>query len=333
MKKGSLRNLEVFFGDANNAEARVYARLDATDVPGDCRLAGRVIGPTCPYAHTLSAAIPLSMKRLPANAKAPQPPALLAEAVVPDPCFWSTELPFLYRVEVELLSPTKLPATTRRLLGIRPLGAIRRRLVFEAKPWVPRGVECSGAEYSGADRSGEDYSGAPETQLSEWRAADAVMVVERPSEELCGDASRLGVLLVAVIAGSPSDIATEVQRLSRWPAVVIAVLNSNTPLDASIRAKARNLLLGQSFGAGAAVEPAAWADVVICECGDAADLGRWAASCRLPVIVRRPAACRDGPVEARAECDRLQRDLAGSGDFAGYFVYNSRGLAGHSKRE
>jgi len=316
----SLRNLEVFFGDANNADARVYSRLDATEAPGDCRLAGRVIGPTCAYAHTLSAAISLTMKRLPANTRAPQPPALLAEAVVPDPCFWSTELPFVYRVEVELLSPTGLPATTRRLLGIRPLGAFRRRLVFEAKPWVPRG-----ADRSGADRIGVDHSGVPETQLSEWRAADAVMVVERPSEGLCGDASRLGVMLVAEIAGSPSEIASEVQRLSRWPAVVIAVLNSNTPLDASSRAKARNLLLAQSFGPGAAVEPAAWADVVICESGDAADLGRRAASCPLPVIVRRPAAWRDGLVEARAECDCLQRDLAGSGEFAGYFVYDSRG--------
>ncbi|HUY36330.1 MAG TPA: hypothetical protein VMV69_26565 [Pirellulales bacterium] len=297
--------LDIFFGDANNAEARVYARLEAAENPDDCRLAGRVIGPTCEYAHTLSAGIPLAMKRLPAGGAAPRRPPLLAEAVVPDPCFWSTELPFLYRVEVELWRAADLLATTSRLLGIRPLGALRWRLVFEAKSWVPRGI---------------DRGEVPETELSQWRAADLVMVVERPSEELCGDASRLGVLLVAEVAGNPADLAAETRRLSRWPAVIIAMLSSNTPLAASIRASAGNLLLGQSFGAGTAIEPAAWADVVICESSDAADLSRRAATCNLPLIARRPAAWRDDLVQARFECDRLQRDLAGRGEFAGYFV-------------
>ena len=137
----SLSDLEVFFGDANNAEARVYARLHASEDSDDCQMTGRVIGPTCEYATTLSAAIPLTMKRSPASGAAPRPPALLAEGVVPDPCFWSTDLPFVYRVEVELRRGTELLATTERLLGIRPLGAFRRRLVFEAKPWVPRGVD------------------------------------------------------------------------------------------------------------------------------------------------------------------------------------------------
>jgi len=301
----SLDRIEVFFGEANNAEARVYARLEFTKAPGDCRLAGRVIGPTCEYAHTLSAAIPLIMKRLPANAITAQPPALLAEAVVPDPCFWSAELPFLYRVEVELHRGTELLAKTQRLFGIRPLGAVRRRLVFEAKPWVPRGM---------------NLGGVPQAPLSEWRAADLAMVVECPSETLCGDASRLGALVVAEIVGSPPVLESEVQRLSRWPAVVIAVLNSTTPLDAGIRTKARNLLLAQSFGPGTAIEPAAWADVSICEGGDAADLSRRAVSCRIPVIARRPAAWRDDLVQARGECDLLQRELAGTGDFAGYFV-------------
>ncbi len=300
-----LDRIEVFFGEANNAEARVYARLDATEAPGDCHLTGRVIGPICEYAHTLSAAIPLTMKRLPANIAAPQPPSLLAEAVVPDPCFWSTELPFLYRVEVELLRETELLAKTQRLLGIRPLGVFRRRLVFEAKPWVPRGM---------------NLVGVPEAPLSDWRAADLVMVVECPNEVLCGDASRLGALVVAEVAGSPSDLVSEVQRLSRWPAVVIAGLNSATPLDAGIRAKAKNLLLAQSIGPESAIEPAAWADVGICESSDAADLSRRATGCRLPVIARRPSAWRDDLVQARAECDLLQRDLAGTGDFAGYLV-------------
>src|SRR5258707_3368942 len=100
---------EIFFGDANHAEARIYARLAIDKRMLDCRLTGRVIGPACEYAHTLSATIPLVSKR-PANVDSQNAPALLAEAIVPDPCFWSTELPFLYEVRFELRRGTELLA-------------------------------------------------------------------------------------------------------------------------------------------------------------------------------------------------------------------------------
>ena len=116
----------------------------------------------------------------------------------------------------------------------------------------------------------------------------------------CWPGATLGIV-VAEVAGSPSELASEVQRLARWPAVVIAVLNSATPLDASIRPKARNLPLAQSFGPKSAMEPATWADVGICESSDAADLSRRAARCPIPVIARRPSAWRDDLVQARAE--------------------------------
>jgi hypothetical protein len=299
-----MTNLEIFFGDANDAEARVYARMEADDRSADCRLVGRVIGPSCEYAHTLTAAVPLVSKR-PLTDGASDAPALLAEAVVPEPCFWSADLPFLYNVEVELKRGTESLATTERLFGIRPLGALGRRLILEGKPWVPRGV---------------DRCEVPETRLSEWQAADAVMVVERPSEELCRQSSQFGVLLVAEVAGNSAELALEVRRLALWPSVVIAVLSPNAPLDATIRAGARNLLLAQSFAAVGAIAPAEWSDLVICDVDKVDDLRRWAAGGQFPLVARRSASWRDDLTQARRECDRLQRDLAGHGDFAGYVV-------------
>ncbi|HEV3006104.1 MAG TPA: hypothetical protein VGX78_16665 [Pirellulales bacterium] len=299
-----MTSLEIFFGDANDAEARVYARMEADDRNADCRLVGRVIGPSCEYAHTLTAAIPLVSKR-PVTDGASDAMALLAEAVVPDPCFWSAELPFLYNVEVERRRGADVLATAQRRLGIRRLGVLGRRLVLDGKPWVPRGV---------------DRCEVPEVPLGEWRATDAVMVVDRPSEDLCCESSRLGVLLIAEISGKPSELVLEVRRLARWPSVVIAVLSPNAPLDITVRAGARNLLLAQPVEVEDAVAPAEWADLVTCDVGEMDDPSRWAAGCRLPMIARRPASWRDDLTRARRECDHLQRDLAGHGDFAGYVI-------------
>ena len=63
----------------------------------------------------------------------------------------------------------------------------------------------------------------PETPLVQWRAADTMMVVERPNDELCREASRLGALLVAEIAGGPEELESEARRLARWPAVAVAL--------------------------------------------------------------------------------------------------------------
>src|SRR5262245_28286526 len=95
-----LSELEVFFGDASTAEARVYARMVACHDASDCRLSGAVIGPQCDYARTLSTTVPLVDIRQISTKHGAN--VLLAEAIVPDPCFWSAEVPLLYLVEVEL---------------------------------------------------------------------------------------------------------------------------------------------------------------------------------------------------------------------------------------
>jgi hypothetical protein len=146
------------------------------------------------------------------------------------------------------------------------------------------------------------------------------MIVERPADELCREASRLGTLLVAEIGGSPTEIESELSRLARWPAVVLAIVSPEAPLKSNVRLNARNLPLAQVFGPGSTVAPAEWADLVICQGDDAIEISRQAHRCRLPVIARRAAGWRDDLTRARRECDRLQGDLAGLGEFAGFLV-------------
>src|SRR5689334_16460036 len=106
--------VHVFCGAADQALARVYARLTWTTGGSEYRLGGAVTGPSCLYSETLSAHFPL-VDRGPG-------PALLAEAAIPDPCFWSDELPFLYRIDVELKRGDAVVDRARRWLGIKRLG-------------------------------------------------------------------------------------------------------------------------------------------------------------------------------------------------------------------
>lgn len=293
--------LEIFFGEANNAAARVYARLADESMTDNCCLTGRVIGPTCPYSHTLSATIPLRAK----SARESAGGALLAEAVVPDPCFWTTELPFLYRVELELRRGDEVLASAQRLLGIRRLGVHGRRLIFEGRGWGARGV---------------DVREVPERPLAAWRAADLAMIVEQPDDALCAEASRLGVLLIAELAGEDESLAADLRRLARWPAVAMAMLPAGVPFEPSLRKVARNLLVAERVqGSGFRVQDFK-ADVWVCEDETAERIAATAQETLLPVLAWRRAGWRDELADARRECDLLQRDLANTGEFAGFLV-------------
>ena len=59
---------------------------------------------------------------------------------------------------------------------------------------------------------------------------------------------------------------------------------------------------------------------VVCVVEDLQAFAAFAAECKVPVIAYRPLEASEEFDDARAACDRLQRDLAGGGDYAGYMV-------------
>jgi hypothetical protein len=282
-----LDTVQVFTGDVNPAETRIYVRLPAAAVPENCRLAGSVIGPTCAYSHTLSAAVPLVDRG--------REPALLAEAIVPDACFWSPELPFLYQLRIELRQGGDLLEAIQRPIGIKPLGVWKNRLLYAKKTIVLRAARFEPA--------------LPEI-VSACHEAEVTLLAVDPSDELLQRASQLGAWIIAYLRD-----ARELARLSRWPAAAIAVLPHNSQLDGALEFQARNLLLAQSMRLGDPV--ASWAELGICPREDAVAL---AGQLSMPLIAAG-SLDRDVAIGAvRTECDHLQRDLAGQGEFAGYLV-------------
>jgi hypothetical protein len=291
------KRLELFFGSTSPAVAYAYARLPGVAADSGLSLAGQLTGPTCAYAETLPARHTLFDRGPGAS--------LVAEAVVPEPCFWTPAMPHLYDAQVELRRGTDVVGRARRTFGFRTLGAAGPKLIYDAKRWVLRGVA---------------RQTVPTAGLADWHDASAAMFVTDPSDELCEQASRIGVLLV-VETGTLDPAA--LRRLSRWPAVGAVVLNASSGeqvLSERLAELGHNLLLAQRFGPGQPVSPAAWARLAIVEVGSVDQFAARLAGCPAAVVALRPAGTCSSLSAARSAVDQLQRDLAGQGDWAGYIV-------------
>lgn len=111
-----LREIEITVGDVNDVEARVYASYSAAkrEVAAEAEpivLHGTLRGPHCETARTLPAVF--MFRGVPFAS----PPT--AEALVPDPCVWSHELPHLYQADVVAQQGDQILAEYHGTIGFR----------------------------------------------------------------------------------------------------------------------------------------------------------------------------------------------------------------------
>jgi hypothetical protein len=217
---------------------------------------------------------------------------------VPDPCFWTPELPFLYRAHVELRRGGEVLDVTDREFGIRPLGSRGKRFYYEGRPWVLRGVQREHGSVS---------------QLREFREADAAMFVDNPDEELCTVASQEGVLIVASVSGEAAIAPENIRRLARHAAVGFIVAGDELPAGFDPRSVARNVVFVYRIDSQRGEPLPCWASAVVCGVRLLTDYS-------LPTIAFRLENMPATIAQGRLLCDALQRDLAGLWDLAGYLV-------------
>jgi hypothetical protein len=299
---------DVFHGELTANRAQILVRVPRTDAWQDCTLHGQVHGPRCDYAQTLPARF--ALQDLGAG------PTLLARTIVTDPCYWTADLPQIYDVQIELRRGAEVLAREQRMIGLRGLGARTTaaggQLAREGKTWIPRGVSLK--------------------QL----AADALPALREellvgvtagiPALDLLVEASRRGVYLIVPLDAALQDVPAALRQLARWPAVMMAVIHGGETLDRSLAQVAPNILLAQRVrgadlptNALATTTLAPWASLVVADLAPA-DTTLPLPSCSVPVFVQRTLGALVSADEARAACDQLQRDLAHSGQFAGYLV-------------
>jgi len=291
-----LLNLDVFYGDLTVAQAHLYARLPRPAEHAGLSLVGQVRGPRCLQAETLPVTTPLV--DLGAG------PTLLARAVIPDPCFWSPDLPAIYDVTAELRRGDQTIATARREVGLRALGVRGRHFALEGKRWILRGVS---------------ESSTIATLPRQWREVHAGYVTAGFADDHLAEASQWGALAVVVLECPANEAAQRLRELSLYPAVGLVIVRGELPADFSIRHAAPNLLLAQPVSSERnSIRP--WAQALWLEDAEPASAARLASETALPVVAVRRLAEPLPLADARAACDALQRDLASAGQFAGYVV-------------
>ena len=293
--------LELFCGEANTAEARIYARwtIDDREPQQAVRptISGQLIGPSCEFSHTLPANHPFREIDRGDDLQS----AALAEAIMPDPCFWTPDLPFLYRAQMQVHRGIEV-VEVDRIVGIRRLGVRGKSLFFDGKRFVLRALECKmqNAELKSFLEHNQDF--LRET----WTA----LILENPGDEVCEFASRRGILIVADLQATDDSLLRSLRRLARWPAIGIAIIAGHDAVSANRFGDISTLLLAQIIAAEQQLTHAPWADLLFVEATQPADFHEKTAGLGVPVVaVRRRSAAN--PIEqARAACDILQSDLA-----------------------
>jgi len=327
-----LSDLQIFYGEATSSAAHVYARLPQRPEWKNARLHGVVRGPRAEGIRTLPTATGL-VDLGPGD-------SILARAIVPDPGFWTTDVPAVYDVDVELRDEGGVIAAVPRAIGIRQFGAAGTSWYFGGRRWVLRGLLM-------------DDLTADEVDV--LRSTNACCVVKEPKAETCETASLRGVVLVPLLQGNAGHVHRELRRLSRWPAIALAIIDAELPEGADLKSVAPNVELVHLCRGEVAEETIPeWATAVAGVVEDAVRFGKQFENSTLPVLAIRkadseilsenlknregqehfaPKTAQNEPVpggfpidsnmdlsERRAVCDRLQRDLAQHGDFAGYIV-------------
>jgi hypothetical protein len=298
MDRHMLDALEVYWSELTPNRAVIHVHLacaQAKDL-AELSLAGIVRGPRCSRGNTLPATYRLAgqVSRL---------PAVVAQALITEPIFWSPEWPALYDVTVELRRGSEVVETATRTIGLRPIAVVGKNLAYGGKTWVVRGIRCE--RLLDAD-------------IGKCRGGYAALLApaEGLDKRLMTMASEEGTLVIAEL--SKNNAAAELSRLSRYAAVALAVL---PPASGPFRSPvATNIALAYRLRQGEVELPPDDARLVLGEVTDEASFADWAKTQHRPVIAFRPLPDRYETIAARMECDRLQRDLAPYGQFAGYIV-------------
>jgi Glycosyl hydrolases family 2 len=110
--------IEISLGDVTDMEAHVIACYVG---PDRVELSGTVRGPFCEKARTL----PSDFSFRKTNSQSPT----IVEALVTEPCLWSSEMPQLYQVDLKAVQGERTVAEYHGTIGLERL-APRRPVDF-----------------------------------------------------------------------------------------------------------------------------------------------------------------------------------------------------------
>jgi hypothetical protein len=158
--------LQVRDHSLDPAQAELSVAVEAEHVTPTTELRGRLIGPRCLYAATVEVAYPLR----------PLTNRLERRVVLPEPCLWEPQCPFLYQGSVQLWEDGQRCDQVEVWCGLRRILLVSAGLRVNGRPLLLRGrmpTACDEAELSGFRRHGCNLLLAPpEAPPALWDLAD-----------------------------------------------------------------------------------------------------------------------------------------------------------------
>ena len=245
------------------------AELRVDDDSGS-QIHGEIRGPFCRYARTLPASYPIRNGR----------------AKVIDPCYWTPSLPYRYELKLHVDRLDGGTVMHQFLWGLRWCVPHKADVWLNGKRYVLRAISLASED-------------AGEVDLLQLRQLACSLMLKSPTNEICEEASDLGVMLFATSDSSTADI----RQWGKYPAVHFAFAKPNPKTDLVLCA-------------ATTVEPSGSQIQVLDE--TALTALNSTDTCR-PRFVHRivePSSLSD----MRKSCDWLQRDVASMGQFAGYLI-------------
>ena len=279
-------------------EATAHVVLEQSPNAPIRSLTAKLVGPHCQFARTLPAEFPFS-------GITKQPGAHVAQVI--DPCYWTPELPFLYKLHLhmQLEDGQKIEQTTQ--IGLTRWESHWRNLRLETQRIVLRGAgtTCPTAE-----------------TLQSAREARTALLIKEMNQATCDAADALGVVLCLDLRDSDDFDYSALADIHFSPSIFLALVSSEQRDDQKIcDLLPSHCLIAQCLSTESTIEESLDAGPVL-----AFDLKpgerppAWVPMASRPVIgIRRGEEYTDLS-QARAACDRLQAELAPEFNLAGYFV-------------
>jgi hypothetical protein len=92
-----IKDMSMHIARLTPTEAEIHITVSPESLSYTTEVRGRFVGPRCTHAATIEIAYPLREQARDSNT-----PLIVLRTVVPEPCLWDAESPFVYRCEVEL---------------------------------------------------------------------------------------------------------------------------------------------------------------------------------------------------------------------------------------
>src|SRR5713226_2145266 len=101
-----IRSLRISNTSVNPAEADISISVQPEQVTSTTQIRGRIVGPRCAYSSTVEVAYP--MREVSRRYENYDIPGLTLRIVIPEPCLWDPQSPFVYEAVAELWQSDQL---------------------------------------------------------------------------------------------------------------------------------------------------------------------------------------------------------------------------------